>query len=48
MLSPHYDIPETPPEDWDDRTTETYSVTAFRTASPARSVKDPREKGDAV
>ena len=46
MLSPHYDIPET--EDYDDRTTETYSAPASRTASPARSVKDPREKGDAV
>ena len=48
MLVPHYYVTESPRDDYDDRTTETYSDPASRTASPTLSVNDPSEQGAAL
>ena len=48
MLVPPYYVTESPRDDWDDRTTEAYSVRSSRNSSPTLSVNDPSEQGAAV
>jgi hypothetical protein len=48
MLFPHFYVPETPTEDYDDQRTETESVRASPTPSPTCSFKEPDAQGATV